>query len=226
MSWLSKSLNSSLGKKLLVAATGLFLCTFLVVHLIGNLQLLKHDNGEAFNLYAKFMTSNPLIKTTSYLLYTSIILHAVYGLFVLGAQNKKARPVAYHTSNNSSKWTSRSMGILGTVVLAFIIGHMADFWWEYHNPGAGFPKTIIDGVEYKDLYMEVKEAFEQLWLVVLYVIAMGAIALHLSHGFASGFQTLGLNHPKYTPFIKAFGAVFAYAIPAAFAVIPVWMFLN
>ncbi len=225
MSWLSKSLNSSLGKKLLVAATGLFLCTFLVVHLIGNLQLLKHDSGDAFNVYAKFMTSNPLIKTTSYLLYISILVHAIYGLVLLGLKNNKARPVAYHTTNNSSVWTSRSMGILGTVILVFIVGHMGTFWREYHFE-QGFPTTTIEGVVYKNLYVDVQDAFKVWWIVVLYVFSMAALAFHLSHGFASGFQTLGLNHPKYTPFVKVFGAVFAYLIPAAFALIPVWMFLN
>jgi succinate dehydrogenase / fumarate reductase cytochrome b subunit len=224
MSWLSTTFSSSLGKKLIMALTGLFLCTFLVVHLIGNLQLLKADGGQSFNLYAKFMTSNPLIKTTSYLLYASILGHAIWGL-LLTLKNKKARPVGYYASNNASTWNSRNMGILGTIVLAFIVGHMGDFWWEYKFE-EGFPVQMIDGVEYKDLYKEVIEAFHQSWLVALYTLAMVAISFHLHHGFQSAFQTLGVNHKKYTPFIKGFGAVFAYIIPAAFAAIPLIILIR
>lgn len=224
MSWLTTTFSSSLGKKLIMALTGLFLCTFLVVHLIGNLQLLKADGGASFNLYAKFMTSNPLIKTTSYLLYLSILGHAFWGLSLV-FKNKKARPVGYHASNNSSTWNSRNMGLLGTIVLAFIIGHMAQFWWKYHNPGSSYPLVTIEGEQYYDLYIMVIHAFKEAWMVGLYVIAMAAIAFHLHHGFQSAFQTLGINHVKYTPTIKVIGAVFAYVIPAVFAYIPVYIFL-
>jgi len=117
------------------------------------------------------------------------------------------------------------MGILGTIVLAFIVGHMADFWREYHWPDADFPKMIIDGVEYKDLYKEVIEAFHVPALVGLYVVAMAAISFHLHHGFQSAFQTLGLNHVKYTPIIKSVGAFFSIVVPAAYAFIPVYIFL-
>lgn len=223
MSWLSTTFSSSLGKKLIMALTGLFLCTFLVVHLIGNLQLLKHDGGVSFNLYAKFMTSNPLIKTSSYLLYLSIIVHAVWGIMI-SIKNKKARPVGYYAANNKSAWNSRNMGVLGTIVLAFIIGHMSDFWWEYKFE-TGFPVQMIEGVEYKDLCKEVIEAFQSPLIVGLYVLSMLAISFHLHHGFQSAFQTLGLNHVKYTPLVKTFGAVFAYIIPAVFAFIPVYVFL-
>ena len=227
MSWLSKSLNSSIGKKLLMALTGLFLCTFLVVHLIGNLQLLKNDGGEAFNVYAKFMTSNPVIKITSYLLYASILGHAFWGL-MLAFKNKKARPVDYHSFENRSSWASRNMAVLGTLVLAFVVGHMADFWWDYHNetdfPIRTYANEFGQAVTLKDLYLEVMEAFEVWWIVAFYVASMGAISYHLQHGFQSSFQTLGLNHKKYTPFIKLFGFVFAILIPAAFAYIPLYVY--
>jgi succinate dehydrogenase / fumarate reductase cytochrome b subunit len=254
MSWVTTTFTSSLGKKLLTALTGLFLCTFLVVHLIGNLQLLKSDEGLAFNTYARFMTTNPLIKVTSYILYSSILLHAFLGLFLVW-KNKKARPVSYGVVKNQSVWASRNMGILGTMILVFIVVHMSDFWWEYHNED-GFPfkeykvelitgkmtttaKSGIDKavfVDYsqdgvrtvlaKDLFLECKEAFEQLWYVILYVVSMAVLAFHLSHGFQSGFQTLGLNHKKYTPGIKLIGLIFSILIPLAFAAIPVIMFLQ
>src|SRR5690606_20596715 len=122
MNWLSAFLNSSIGKKLLMALTGLFLCTFLLVHMTVNLQLFKDDGGYAFNTYTVFMTTSPLIKTISYGLYFIILFHAVWGISI-GLANKKARPVSYQVpgGNASSKWASRNMGILGTLILAFIV---------------------------------------------------------------------------------------------------------
>lgn len=149
MNWVTKMFSSSLGKKFIMALTGLFLCTFLVVHMVGNLQLFKSDFGLAFNTYAVFMTTNPLIKTVSYLLYASILLHAFKG-FMLLRKNDKARPVKYAVQNGAanSHWTSRSMGILGTVLLAFIVSHMSDFWFEYkfgHVPYTTYATNIANG---------------------------------------------------------------------------------
>ncbi len=229
MSWFTKSFNSSIGKKLIMALTGLFLCSFLVIHLIGNLQLLKNDGGEAFNIYAKFMTHNPLIKTISYLLYASILGHAFYGLN-LAFNNKKARPVDYYTTDNQSTWSSRNMAILGTMLLVFIAVHMADFWWRYHNdntiPYKSYASEFGSPQVLKDLYGMVMFAFKTEWIVAFYVISMIAMAYHLLHGFQSGFQTLGLNHKKYTPLVKSFGFIFAIIIPAAFALIPIWVYLD
>jgi succinate dehydrogenase / fumarate reductase, cytochrome b subunit len=133
MSWITQTLTSSIGKKLVMALSGLFLCTFLVVHLVGNLQIFNKDNGMAFNVYAVFMTTNPLIKTVSYGLYALILIHAFEGLY-LAFQNYKARGaqryVVERGSANSS-WFSRNMAVLGTVLLVFIVVHMANFWFEY-----------------------------------------------------------------------------------------------
>lgn len=230
MSWFTDTFSSSIGRKLLVSLTGLFLISFLVVHLIGNLQLLKDDGGQAFNTYAYFMTHNPLIKTVSYLLYASILLHAFVAL-ALANKNRKARPVGYSVNKASanSHWTSRSMALLGTLVLAFIFIHMKDFWFEYKFQD-GIPMTsyTIDGFtkEYKNLFFEVNEAFHNPAIVGLYVVAMLIIAFHLYHGFASAFQTLGLNHKKYTPAIKAIGVLFSIVVPAAFALIPLYIYLQ
>lgn len=144
MSNFAKTFSSSLGKKLIMAATGLFLCTFLIVHLVGNLQLFKDDSGQAFNAYAYFMTHFTPIKVVSYLLYLSIIVHAVYAL-ILTIGNKKARPVAYavHAGSKNSPWTSRNMGILGTILLVFIVIHMSNFWWKYHNAELPYAKYEI-----------------------------------------------------------------------------------
>ena len=144
MSNFAKTFSSSLGKKLVMALTGIFLCTFLIVHLVGNLQLFKDDAGQAFNAYAYFMTHFGPIKIVSYLLYASIIIHAVYAL-LLTAANKKARPGAYavQKGGQNSPWSSRNMGILGTILLIFIVVHMGDFWWKYHNAELPYAKYEI-----------------------------------------------------------------------------------
>lgn len=220
MNWLVKFLTSSIGKKIIMSLTGLFLCSFLLIHLIGNLQLLKDDGGLAFNVYAKFMTSNPLIKTTSYLLYGSILLHTIQGL-MLWRINKKAKGNTPGGVNKSSTFASRNMALLGTIVLVFIVIHMRQFWFEYK-----FGEVGLDTNGYKNLYASVAFAFEQWPYVLLYVLSMIAIAYHLSHGFQSGFQTLGLSHPKYTPAIKKLGLGFAILIPLGFAIIPIYMFFT
>jgi succinate dehydrogenase / fumarate reductase cytochrome b subunit len=131
----SALLTSSIGKKYWMALTGLFLCLFLIGHLIGNLQLLSSSKDAAlhFNQYALFMTTNPFIKVMSYLTYFSILFHAVDGI-LLAVQNQKARPVKY--ANNKPErntiWASRNMAVLGTLILVFIVTHMVNFWAVMH----------------------------------------------------------------------------------------------
>lgn len=223
MNWFLRIFSSSLGKKLIMALTGLFLITFLVVHLIGNLQLLKDDGGEAFNLYAAFMTSNPIIKIISYTLYTSIVIHVAWAI-ILSLGNNKARGQKYVVVKNSSPWTSRNMGILGTLVLIFLVIHLKDFWAQMH--WGGISKVTYGDHEVKDLYTLVAIWFEKGWYVALYTFSMAILAFHLWHGFASVFQTLGLNHVKYNPVIRFVGRAFAIIVPALFALIPLLMFLD
>ena len=225
MSWLTNAMSSTLGRKLLMAATGLFLIIFLLVHLIGNLQLLSDDGGEAFNVYAKFMTTNPLIKTTSYLLYATFLIHILWA-FMLIIQNRKARPVGYKVSgaSSNSSWSSRNMGVLGSVILIFLVIHLANFWWKMKF--GEMPMVEYESGSYKDLYTVVAAAFQEPWLVALYVAAMIGLMFHLLHGFESAFQTLGLNHPKYNPAVKFIGRAFAIIVPAAFAAIPILMYLS
>src|SRR6202012_3375822 len=120
-----------LGKKLIMALTGLFLCTFLIVHLGGNLLLFRCDDGYGFNLYANFLTHFPPIEVIAYILYLSILVHAIYAL-VLTIKNRKARPVSYAEVNKSpATWSSKNMGLLGSILLLFIVIHMSDFWFSY-----------------------------------------------------------------------------------------------
>jgi succinate dehydrogenase / fumarate reductase cytochrome b subunit len=259
MSWVTKTLSSSIGKKVLMALTGLFLCSFLVIHLIGNLQLFKDDGGFAFNTYTVFMTTNPLIQAVSKLLYFSIVFHAVWGIY-LEYQNKKARPVSYVSSKNRGSFASKNMAVLGTIIFVYIAVHLGDFWYEYkfgHLPYATYTVDLrsdeITGIEHlpaeytqevkilevvneaagekyvtlKNLYLEAEIAFKKPLLVLFYVLSMGVLGFHLIHGFQSGFQTLGLNHPKYNPLIKSLGIwIFAVLIPLAFAAIPVYFLIK
>lgn len=224
MSWFSQALQSTLGRKVVMALSGGFLIVFLIGHISGNTLLFKNDGGDAFNLYAQFMTTNPAVKILSYLTYASILLHIIYSV-LLTMHNKKARKVGYAVTNRgaNSAWSSRNMGILGSVILVFIIIHMYSFWFKMH--WGEIPRVIIDGAEVKNLYLVVNESFHQLWYVALYVISMGILAFHLSHGFSSAFQTLGLNHKKYTPFIKKVGVAFSILVPTGFAAMPVFMYL-
>ena len=116
------------------------------------------------------------------------------------------------------------MGILGTFIFIFLVIHLRGFWYEMH--WGGIPTANYDGVEVKNLYATVEAAYSQAWYVGVYVFSMLILAFHLWHGFASSFQTLGLNHKKYNPVIAFVGKAFSIIIPALFALIPIWMFLN
>ncbi|MBP7274109.1 MAG: succinate dehydrogenase cytochrome b subunit [Saprospiraceae bacterium] len=222
MNWFSKFFTSSIGQKVIMSLTGLFLILFLVVHLAGNLQLLKDDNGEAFNIYSKFMTSNPLIKFISYGLYFFILLHAIQGM-ILWKNNRAAKGGKYAVQSKESTWSSRNMGMLGVLLFVFLGIHMGDFWWAMKRHQ--LPLVSYEGYpDIQDLYFKVNESFKELWIVIVYIISMVALYFHLSHGFASAFQTLGINHRKYTPIIKAIGWGYAILIPAAFAIIPIYYY--
>ncbi len=225
MSWLSQALSSSLGKKLLMALTGLFLIIFLIGHLLGNFLLFKEDGGQAFNEYAKFMTTTPAVMVLSILTYVSIIAHVIYSI-ILSIHNRKSRPVKYAVSGASANsiWTSRNMGVLGTFVLIFIVIHLKSFWYEMKF--GSVPMVEYDSGSMKDLYLIVNQAFAQPWYVLFYVISMLILAFHLSHGFKSAFQTLGLSHVKYTPLITIVGKTFAVIVPLLFASIPVYIFFK
>jgi succinate dehydrogenase / fumarate reductase cytochrome b subunit len=225
MNWLVTFFSSSIGKKLLMSLTGLFLILFLVVHLIGNLQLLKDDGGMAFNMYTKLMTTNPLIKLISYGLYFFIILHTIAGLMIT-IYNRKAKGQKYAVSHSMhTTWASKNMALLGTLILAFLLIHMGDFWLKMKLDQLPYVTYDEQVGPIKDLYFRVSEAFKIPLIVLAYVIGMAVLSFHLWHGFQSAFQTLGLNHRKYTPLIKSIGKIFAIIVPLAFALIPVYHFL-
>jgi len=224
MNWLMSFFASSIGRKWIMSLTGLFLILFLLVHLSGNLQLLIDDQGEKFNKYAKFMTTNPLIKFVSISNYIFILLHAIQGL-IIWSKNRKAKGSQYAVaSTGTSSFASRHMAGLGIVILLFILIHLWQFWFQMKF--GHLELAAYDGYDpIKNLYIPVAYAFSQWWYVSFYVVCMGVIAIHLWHGFQSAFQTLGLNHKKYTPLIRFLGKAYSAVIPLGFAVIPVFFYL-
>lgn len=239
-----------------MSLTGLFLISFLAVHLTGNFQLFKNDQGLSFNTYAVFMTSNPFIKFISYGLYATILFHAFWGL-ALTAQNRSARPKGYAVSNSAPNvsWTSKNMALLGVLVLGFIFLHMGNFWFNYkfgNVPYKVYTEDLMTGqitaadfnnvlpdhkmeqftdaqsrkriTIVRDLYAVVATTFKNPIIIACYLLGLAALLFHLMHGFQSAFQSLGINHPKFTPTIRIIGMVFAVVVQLAFASMPVFFF--
>lgn len=223
MSQNSGFLGSSIGRKIIMGATGLFLIAFLVVHCFINALIFINDGGLTFNVGADFMAHNWLIRIGEVVLFAGLILHVIQALLLTRA-NQKARPVGYNKIDGAanSKWYSRSMGLLGTLLLIFLIIHLVHFWVK--SRFTGLPGEDANGHE--NLYAVMQATFKMLWVVVVYVLAMVSLAYHLMHGFQSSFQTLGLNHKKYTPLIKKAGMWFSIIIPLIFAAMPIAMYLG
>lgn len=227
MAWFTQFRNSSIGSKLMMSLTGLFLILFLVVHLMGNLQLLKDDGGEAFNTYAYFMTHNPLIKVISYGNYFFILYHAFTGIS-LWLANRAARGGTRYAvqSTKNSGFSARNMAWFGIIILVFIILHMVQFWGVMKFGTLAEVTYPTFDVPVKDLYTLVADTYKNGFFVAFYVVSMIVVGLHLWHGFQSAFQTIGLNHKKYTPAIKFVGMVISAGLAIGFAVIPVLSYLK
>ncbi len=228
MSWIINTLTSTIGRKVIMALTGLFLILFLAVHLAGNLQLLYNDGGEAFNIYSQLMAHNPFIQLVSKGNFFFIFLH-IFVSVTLYIRNKKARPIGYKVSvgNSNSTWSSRSMTLLGTFIMMFIFLHLYGYWYQLKFVGEPVIKMItIDGVSMHNAYALVAESYQIPGVVIFYIVAMIVLGFHLWHGFASAFQSLGLNHPKYNGIISGLGKLYAIIVPSLFALIPIYMYLN
>lgn len=228
--------TSSIGKKLIMGLTGLFLITFLVVHCSINAMIFFNDGGETFNHWAHFMGTNLIVRTMEIGLFAGLLLHIIQG-FVLWAQNVKARPVNYemNKASENSKWYSRSMGLLGTLLLMFLVLHIYHFWTPSRLGGIAGIHSLSEttlGTEYNgqavhNLFAEMQMVFtDNLIIVIIYVLGVISLAWHLLHGFQSAFQTLGINHKRYTPIIKAVGVAFSIIVPIIFALMPIAFYLK
>jgi succinate dehydrogenase / fumarate reductase cytochrome b subunit len=210
--------STSIGKKLIMALTGIFLITFLIVHLSGNLLLLKGDGGEAFNAYARFMETNPLIRITEIVLAAGFLFHIVMGIR-LALQNKSARPVGYQVNRGSenSSFYSRFMVWSGITVLFFLFLHLWNFLFQHRFLGLGSQESM---------YETVVRTFKNPIYSIVYILAMVFLAFHLNHGFQSAFQSLGLQiNATLGKRIKSLGLLFSVIICAGFAAIPLYFLI-
>lgn len=218
--------SSSIGRKLIMSISGLFLIVFLCLHLGINLLLLIPDGGVLFNQAANFMATNPLIKVMEPVLALGFLIHIIYATS-LTLQNKKARGNMKYASGSASAdvtWTSKNMYVLGFAVFVFIIIHMLNFWVKIKITHDILPITI-DGVEMHNTYALVNACFGLWYYVVIYVIGAFALAHHLMHGFWSAFQTIGFNNNVWMPRLKVIGAIIAWLYGIGFAAIAVGQFL-
>ena len=212
-------LKTSIGKKIVMGITGLFLTTFLIIHVSINACIYFNDGGKTFNAAADFMSHNPVIRILEIGLLAGLLIHMIQALR-LTMENKKARPIAYAKIDGSanSKWYSRSMGILGSLLLIFFVVHFANFW---------FPtKVAVFTHQEHNSFESMKVVFDQWYFVAIYLVGVGALCYHLLHGIQSAFQTLGINHKNYTPAIKSFGVWFSIIVSLLFASMPIAMHLH
>ena len=217
MGWILKFANSSIGKKFVMAVTGLSLLLFLVVHLAGNLTL--YISEETFNGYvAALDIVKPLIRVVEVILALVFIFH-IYNGIKLWYENKKANPIKYkvNASSQNSTLTSRTMIISGSIVFIFLVTHLSTLWYAFNFGSHGADHSY---------YNIVMEWFTYPVYVLFYVIAMVLLGFHLNHGFQSAFQTFGWTHKKYTPAIEKIGTLCAIVMAVGFASIPIYFFIS
>ncbi len=219
MKWLIDLFSSSLGRKLMMALTGLFLISFLVIHCTINAMIFYNDGGATFSYWGHFMGTNPIIRTLEIGLVAGFLIHIIQGLSLWRA-NHNARPVKYSVSKApNSTWYSRSMGMLGTLLLLFLILHTSHFWIPNRT------NQFTHGEELP-LYKMMFEVFSNPWIVFFYVMGCVSLFWHLLHGFASAFQSLGLNHLKYNGLISFVGTAFSILVPFIFALMPIAVYFK
>ena len=212
MNWMARALSASVGKKLLMAVTGLGFCGFLLGHLTGNLFI--YGGAQAFNAYAEHLHSlGPLVTAAEIGLLLFALVHVTTGL-VLFVQNQRARPTAYAVkkSGGGRSVGSATMPYTGLILLAFVIFHLLNFHFVDKTG------TTIHAI--------VVAAFAKPGYLVIYVLAMIVLAIHISHGFWSACQTLGANHPKYMPFLMKLSVALSLAFGFGFGIIPVFVSLT
>jgi succinate dehydrogenase / fumarate reductase, cytochrome b subunit len=220
MKWFVEFLKSSIGKKIVMSLTGLFLISFLIVHCLVNAMIFCNDRGATFTIWAHFMGTNPIIRTIEIVLVIGFLLHIIQGL-LLWKQNRKARVVGYAYSKPSanSTWYSRSMTLLGTLILLFLVIHTSNFWIPNRT------NQFIYGEELP-LYQMMLEIFQNPFEVIIYLLGCFSLFWHLLHGFKSAFQSLGLNHTKYNRAIALAGTLFSITVPLILAMMPVSIYFD
>ncbi len=213
MNWLVKTFSSSIGKKQVQAVTGLLFCLFIAVHLMGNLTV--YAGKESFLSYVDHLhTVEALVTVAEFGLIFFAVLHIGMGLYLF-LENRRARPIAYAVDKSAGGRTigSRTAPYSGALILVFVIFHLIKF-------------RFVDKMTINDFTILSNTFAEFGFWTLFYIAGVIVVAVHVSHGFWSGFQTLGLNHPKYMPFVERVGILFSLIIGIGFASIPVFLFLS
>ncbi|ANE49140.1 succinate dehydrogenase cytochrome b subunit [Flavisolibacter tropicus] len=234
MKW-SYFFTSAVGRKLVMALTGLFLISFLLVHVGLNSCIFNDlaifdptDNGSMFNRAANFMGASLVIRIMEIGLFGFLILHVVQG-YAVEAKNKSRRTHGYEKGlgNRGSKWYSRSMALLGTLILLFLIMHISHFWVPSrvtHNLESVVYKN--GAVETHNLFLRMYEVFQNPFIVILYLAGVISLAYHLFHGFQSAFRTIGVHNKKYLVLLQSLGYGFTIIVCILFALMPISMYMN
>ncbi|NTW69741.1 MAG: succinate dehydrogenase cytochrome b subunit [Chlorobiaceae bacterium] len=211
---------SSITRKVLMALAGLFLVTFLFVHLGINLLLLKSDGGAAFTEAATFMATNPVIKVFEIVLFAGFLLHILFGMLVSG-QNRAARTTRYEFANSSdTSFFSKYMFHTGIIVLIFLLLHFIDFYFIKIGLVAPPP-----GIERHDFYHRSLLLFASPWYSLIYIAGFAALGIHLNHAIQSAFQTIGWNHTRYMGAVKIVSSICSISIATGFSVVPIYILL-
>ncbi len=202
---------TSIGKKAIMALTGLALFGFVMIHMVGNLQIFLGQ--DALNGYAEFLESTgELLWVARAVLLSCLVLHVATAV-MLSRENRAARPVRYaHEGTVQASYASRTMLMSGIIVFAFIVYHLLHFTLGKVHLEYTALHEILDSKGREDVYSMVVASFHNVWISAAYVGAMIPLCMHLSHGFQSLFQSLGLNHSKYTPLIRKASVAFAVLI--------------
>lgn len=213
--------KTSIARKVIMALSGLFLVLFLALHVTINLSSVI--SPDTFNTWSHFMGYNPVVQFLMQpILIAGVIVHFVMGI-VLEYQNNKARNIKYvkYRGGANAPWVSRNMIITGLVVLAFLGLHFYDFW--VHEMAYKYVEANPeDPTRY---YAETVEKFAPIWRTVIYVVSFVLLSLHLWHGFASSFQSMGVNN-KYSPAIRSFTRLYAIVVPLLFVFIALYHHFN
>lgn len=222
---MSNITKSSIGRKVLVSLSGLFLMIFLLVHLAVNLTLIFDDTGELFNKAAHFMATNPAIKVMEPVLALGFIIHILYASFVT-LRNYLARPARYdkRDSQETGGWASRNMFFLGSTVFIFLVIHIWNFFWKMRFAGDPLLDHItIDGEQMENSYNLVATLFKSSYIYSsIYILGALALGLHLSHGFWSSFHTMGWNNDIWMKRLRTIAIVYSVIIAGGFISIPVY----
>lgn len=222
MSWFKQTWNSSIGRKFAMALSALFLIIFLLQHFLINFTSIISE--KTFNEISHFMGTNVLVQfALQPVLIFGVIFHFIMG-FILEVKNRNARQVKYAMNKGeaNSTWVSRNMIYSGLVVLFFMGLHFYDFW----IPEINVKYINVEPENATRYYEELVHKFADPVRVGIYALSFVFLALHLFHGFASAFQSAGVNHRKYSPLIKKLGTIYSIAIPAGFIFIAVFHYLN